>query len=144
MRIACAQLFVTNSDGNSPPSAISLTHNVENGLRTLSGGQYSIQVEGFLAVDQMAAPALVVDTAHSVRDVYAVIGTSADQEVKAQLYVNGAAYGVPLIIPIGAPVSNSIDGATLPPLASDAKITLAVTQVGQALPGADLTVLIRL
>jgi hypothetical protein len=144
VRIACAQLFVTNSVGNSPASAISLTHNVENGLRTLSGGQYSIQVEGFLAVDQMAAPALVVDTAHSVRDVYAVIGTSADQEVKAQLYVNGTAYGVPLIIPIGAPVSNSIDGATLPPLASEAKITLAVTQVGQALPGADLTVLIRL
>lgn len=144
VRIACAQLFVTNSKGNSPPSAISLTHNVENGLRTLSGGQYSIQVEGFLAVDQMAAPALVVDTAHSVRDVYAVTGTSADQEVKAQLYVNGATYGVPLIIPIGALVSNSIDGATLPPLAAGAKITLAVTQVGQALPGADLTVLIRL
>ena len=144
VRIACAQLFVTNSKGNSPPSAISLTHNVENGLRTLSGGQYSIQVEGFLAVDQMAAPAMIVDTAHSVRDVYAVIGTSADQPVIVQLYVNGASYGVPLSIPIGAPISNSIDGATLPPLASGAKITLAVTQVGQALPGADLTVLIRL
>ena len=80
VRIACAQLFVTNSKGNSPASAISLTHNVDNGLRTLSGGQYSIQVEGFLAVDQMAAPALVVDTAHSVRDVFAVhrnVGGSA-------------------------------------------------------------------
>jgi Putative phage tail protein len=144
VRIACAQLFVTNSKGNSPPSAIPLNHNVDYGLRTLSGGQYSIQVEGFLAVDQMAAPALVVDTGHSVRDVYAVIGTSADQDVKAQLYVNGTIYGVPLIIPTGAPVSNSIDGATLPPLAAEAKITLAITQVGQTLPGADLTVLIRL
>jgi hypothetical protein len=144
VRIACAQLFVTNSKGNSPAAAIPLTHNVDYGLRTLSGGQYSIQVEGFLAVDQMAAPALVVDTAHSVRDVYAVIGTSADQDVKAQLYVNGASYGVPLIIPTGQPVSNSIDGAVLPPLAAGAKITLAITQVGQSLPGADLTVLIRL
>ncbi len=144
VRIACAQLFVTNSKGNSPASAISLTHNVDNGLRTLSGGQYSIQVEGFLAVDQMAAPALVVDTAHSVRDIYAVIGTSADQPVIVQLYVNGASYGQPLTIPIGAPVSNSLDGATLSPLPSGAKITLAVTQVGQTLPGADLTVLIRL
>jgi hypothetical protein len=144
VRIACAQLFVTNSKGNSPAAAIPLTHNVDYGLRTLSGGQYSIQVEGFLAVDQMAAPALVVDTAHSVRDVYAIIGTTADQDVKAQLYVNGQAYGAPLIIPTGQPISNSIDGATLPPLAAGAKITLAVTQVGQILPGADLTVLIRL
>ncbi len=144
VRIACAQLFVTNSQGNSPAAGISLTHNVDNGLRTLSGGQYSIQVEGFLAVDQMAAPPVVVDAAHSVRDVYAVLGTSADQIVIAQLYVDGTAYGVPLSIPIGAPISNTIDGNTLPPLAAGAKITLAVTQVGQSLPGADLTVLIRL
>ncbi len=72
VRIACAQLFVTNSQGNSPPTGISLTHNIYNGLRTLSGGQYSIQVEGFLAVDQMAAPALVTEAAHSIRDIYAV------------------------------------------------------------------------
>ena len=31
------------------------------GLRTLSGGQYSIQVDGYLAVDQSAAPALIVE-----------------------------------------------------------------------------------
>jgi hypothetical protein len=144
VRIACAQLFVTNSRGNSPATGVSLTHNVDNGLRTLSGGQYSIQIEGFLAVDQMAAPAVVVDAAHSVRDVYAVIGTTADQIVIAQLYVDGTAYGIPLSVPIGEPISNSIDGNTLPPLATGAKITLAVTQVGQSLPGADLTVLIRL
>ena len=87
VRIAGAQLFVTNSVGNSAATVINLTHNVENGLRTLSGGQYSIQVEGFLAVDQMASPALVVDSAHSVRDVYAVLGTAADQPVILQLGV---------------------------------------------------------
>jgi hypothetical protein len=145
VRIACAQLFVTNSQGNSPAAAISLAHNVNYGVRTLSGGQYSIQVEGFLAVDQMAAPALVVDTAHSVRDIYAVLGTSADQQVIVQLSVNGVSYGAPLTIPIGSLISsNTIDGATVPPLPIGAKITLAVTQVGQTLPGADLTVLIRL
>jgi hypothetical protein len=145
VRIACAQLFVTNSQGNSSATGISFTHNVENGLRTLSGGQYSIQVEGYLAVDQMAAPPLLVDAAHSVRDIYAVLGTPADQIVIAQLYVNGAVYGAPLTIPIGQYISsNSIDGATLAPLPGGARITLAVTQVGQTLPGADLTVIIRL
>ncbi len=144
VRIACAQLFVTNSVGNSPATGISLTHNIYNGLRTLSGGQYSIEVEGFLAVDNMAAPAVVTEAAHSIRDIFAVLGTSADQPVIAQLSVNGTAYGAALTIPVGQYISNTLDGSTFPPLASASKITLAVTQVGQSLPGADLTVLIRL
>jgi hypothetical protein len=145
VRVACAQFYVTNAKGNSPATVVSLMHNVDNGLRTLSGGQYSIQVDGFLAVDGMAAPALVTDAAHSLRDAYAVLGTAADQAVILQLSVNGAAYGAPLTIPTGALVSsNSLDGATLPALAAGAKITLAVTQVGLTLPGADLTVLLRL
>ncbi len=142
-RIACAQLFVTNLKGNSPISTIALTNNVDFSLRTLSGGQYSIQVQGFLAIDQLAAPALVTDAAHSVRDVFAVLGTGADQPVILQVKVNGASY-CQLTIPVGQLVSNSIDGITLPPLVSGAQITLAVTQVGQSLPGADLTLLIRL
>ncbi len=122
-RIACAQLFVTNLKGNSPTTEIALTNNVDIGLRTLSGGQYSIQVEGFLAVDAIAAPALVVDAAHSVRDVFAVMGTGADQPVMMQVNVNGASY-CQLTVPVAQLISNSIDGVTLPPLASGAQITL--------------------
>ena len=77
-RVASAELFVTNQKGNSPTTGISLTQFDDGGLRTLSGGQYTIQVEGYLAVDAMAAPAMVVDASHSVRDVYAVLGASAD------------------------------------------------------------------
>jgi len=143
VRVASAQMFVTNEKGNGPITSACLTHNVDNGLRTLSGGQYSIQVDGFLAVDQSAAAALVTDAAHSVRDVFAVLGTSADQPVQLQVNVNGASY-CQLTIPIGLLVSNSIDGSTLPPLASGTQITLSVLAVGQTLPGADLTVLIRL
>ncbi len=143
VRVASAQMFVTNDVGSSPVTSACLTHNVDNGLRTLSGGQYSIQVDGFLAVDQSAAAALVTDAAHSVRDVFAVLGTSADQPVQLQINVNGASY-CQLTIPIGQPISNSVDGATLAPLASGALITLSVLAVGQTLPGADLTVLIRL
>ncbi len=92
VRVASAELFVTNQKGNSPTKDICLTHTTDSGLRTLSGGQYSIQVDGYLAVDQSAAPALVMEASHSVRDVYAVLGTAADAAVGLQLNVNGASY----------------------------------------------------
>ena len=90
VRVASAELFVTNQQGNSPAQDICLTHTTDSGLRTLSSGQYSIQVDGYLAVDQSAAPALVMDASHSVRDVSAVLGTAADAAVGLQLNVNGA------------------------------------------------------
>ena len=92
VRVASAELFVTNQRGNSPVNA-ALFHS-HDGQRAAdaSGGQYTIQVGGFLAVDQSAAPALIMDAAHSVRDVFAVLGTAADAQVQLQLNVNGAPY----------------------------------------------------
>jgi hypothetical protein len=142
-RVATAQLFVTNQKGNSPTASACLTHTVDQGLRTLSGGQYSIQVEGFLAVDQSAAPALVVDAAHSVGDAYAVLGTAADATVQLQLNRNGVAY-CQMVFQANETISNDISGRSLPPLAAGDQITLAVQSVGQTYPGADLTVIIRL
>jgi hypothetical protein len=72
-KVASAELFVTNSRGNSPTNAINLTQSVDYGLRTLSGGQYSFQVQGFLAVDSNPAPNVVVEAAHAVQDVYAIV-----------------------------------------------------------------------
>jgi hypothetical protein len=142
-RVAAAELFVTNQRGNSESKGIYLTHNDDLGLRTLSGGQYSIQVGGFLAVDASAAPPLIVEAPHSVRDVYGVLGGPADAEVEVQLNVNGTPYCM-LRFGAGLFVSDSIDGNTLPPLPSGSQVTLSVLSVGQAIPGADLTVLIRL
>jgi hypothetical protein len=142
-RVASGQLFVTNSRGNSPTADALLTHSADSGLRTLSGGQYSIQVDGFLAVDQTAAPALVVEAARSVRDAFAILGTGADAPVQLQLNVNGAAY-CQMTFSAGSTLSSTVDGKTLAPLASGSRLTLSVLSVGQALPGADLTVLIRL
>jgi hypothetical protein len=90
VKVAAAELFVTNRQGNSPVRSIYLTSTVDVGMRTLSGGQYSIQVNGYLAVDLLAAPAIVVEAAHSVRDVFAVLGTVADAAVGLVLNVNGA------------------------------------------------------
>jgi hypothetical protein len=134
---------VTNQRGNSPTATTLLTHSANSGLRTLSGGQYSIQVDGFLAIDQSVAPALVVDAARSVRDVFAILGAGADAPVQLQLNVNGAAY-CQLTFATGALLSSTVDGQTLPPLASGAQVTLSVLSVGQVYPGADLTVLVRL
>jgi hypothetical protein len=143
VRVGCAELFVTNDVGNSTTAAINLTHNDDNGLRTLSGGQYSIQVDGYLAVEQCVAPPIVMEASHAVRDVYAVMGTAADAVVQVKVNVNGALYCVLTFQP-GATLSSSVNGNTLPPLTMGAQVTAAVTSVGQTNPGANLTVLIRL
>jgi hypothetical protein len=143
VRIAAGTLFLTNRKGNGVPGSICLTHSVANGLRTLAGGQYSIQVSGFLAVDHSAAPALVIEANHAVRDVYAVLGSAADGTVQLQLNLNGNPY-CSLSFAASAIVSTSVDGAALPPLPSGGQITLSVLSVGQTYPGADLTVIIRL
>jgi hypothetical protein len=143
VRVASAELFVTNQKGNSPTQAIYLTHTTDSGLRTLASGQYSIQVDGYLAVDQSAAPALVMEASHSVRDVYAVLGAAADAAVHLQLNLNGASY-CQLTIAAWATVSNTVNGNTLGPLPAGAQVTLSVLSVGQTVPGSDLTVIIRL
>ena len=142
-RIGSAELFVTNRKGNSPTTTIHLTHNDDLGLRTLSGGQYSIQVAGFLAVDASAAPAVVVEAGHAVKDVYAVLGTAADAEVKINVQVDNAAYCILTFLP-GATLSDAKDGNALPALAARSKLTIGVAAVGVSYPGADLTVIIRL
>jgi hypothetical protein len=142
-RVASAELFVTNTHGNSPASSIFLTHTVDKGLRTLSGGQYSVQAEGFLAVDQSIAPPIVIESPHAVRDVFAVLGREADAEVQVQVNVNGMAYCTVTFAP-GASVSNTVNGSDLAPLPAGAQVTVSVLSVGQTYPGSDLTVLIRL
>jgi len=143
VRVAGGQLYVTNERGNSPTANTVLTRSTDYGLRTLAGGQYSIQVAGFLAVDQSAGPAVVVDTSRSVRDVFALLGTGADQSVQVQLNVNGTVYCQLMFAP-GATLSSTINGSTLAPLNAGDQLTLSILSVGQTLPGADLTVLIRL
>ena len=144
VRVASAELFATNQKGNSPTTGISMTQFDGGGLRTLSGGQYTIQVEGYLAVDAMAAPALSVEASHSVRDVYALLGSSADAVVSLNLNVNGALYCALQFAAGQTTTESAIDGSTLPPLEMGSQLTLAVTAVGQTYPGADLTVVIRL
>jgi len=147
VRIAAAELFVTNGRGNSPTARFSFTATADGGIRTLSGGQFSIQVDGTLAIQADAAPPLSVEDAHAVRDVYAVLRAPAmGAPVELRVKHNGATY-CDLTIPPGATVSNVVDGFGLPPLAAKAELSLdivSVPQDPQAFPGSDVTVTIRL
>ena len=91
----------------------------------------------------MRGAAVVVETAHSVQDVFAILGTAADSQVQVQVNVDTTDYCT-LTFPPGAISSNSILGSTLPPLQALQQITVAVLSVGQTDPGANLTVIIRL
>jgi len=143
-RVTSAELFVTNIKGNSPTTAVCVTQTDDNGLRTLSGGQFSFQVEGFLAIETGATPDIIVENTYSVHDVYAVIRQApVGGPIQLQVNQNGAPYCT-LTIADGQAVSNSVDGASLPLLTAGATLSLDIDMVGPTNPGADLTVVIRL
>jgi hypothetical protein len=146
-RVATAELFVTNNRGNSSVARASFTATTDLGIRTLSGGQLTIQVEGPLAIQTNAAPLLLVDSAHSVRDVYAVVKDApVGGPIILQITQNGNPY-CQLTIPASVAISNSVDGFALGPLAEKATIGLDITSVAHTVnstPGRDLTVTIRL
>lgn len=142
-KVASAELFVTNSKGASPTGAINLTQSVDYGLRTLSGGQYSFQVQGYLAVDSNPAPNVIVAAARAVQDIYAIVKQApVGGAIQIDLSQNGSPY-CSLTIPDGGTVSPSVDGYGMPLLAQ-AQLSIAITGVGQSSPGSDLTVILRL
>jgi hypothetical protein len=146
-RVAAAEFFVTNAVGGSPVAAGAFGATVDQGLRTLSGGQLSIQVEGFLAVQTDAAPPLVIDESHAARDIFAVVGEApSGGAIQMQLRVGSTVY-VSLTIADGATMSNVVPGFGLAPLAAGSLLRLDITGVPGAantLPGRDLTVVVRL
>ena len=143
-RIASSELFVTNARGNSATSAICLTQTTDFGLRTLSGGQYSFQLEGFLAVEAGATPDLGIEATHAARDIYAIVRAApVGAAIQLQLNQNGNPYCT-VTIADGATQSTSVGGFGLPVLAIGARMSLDIVSVGQTTPGADLTVVIRL
>jgi hypothetical protein len=153
VRIAAAELFVTNSKGNSPTRQSPYTHLLDDGIRTLSGGQYTIQVDGALAAQADVAPPLVVDATHAVRDIFAIVRQAPmGGDIRLRLKHDGADY-CELTIPAGSFVSNVFNGFGSPPLKADRQLTLDIVDVprselswagGDLFPGADLTLSIRM
>lgn len=146
-RVVAAELFVTNSFGASPVGAVQFANTVYKGLRTLSGGQFTLQVEGYLAIQDGAVPPLSIDRSVAVRDVFATV-LDAPQLVPVQLRltVNGMGW-CNLTIPAGQSSSNVVSGTTLTPLAANSLLGLDIVSVGATVdstPGRDLTVTVRL
>jgi len=147
VRIAAADLFVTNARGNSDAQRHAYTANTSAGLRTLSGGQIAFQIEGMLAIETDALPPVLMDATRSVRDVYAVVQQApTDSAITLQVTQNGQTY-CSLTIPVNTTISNVVDGFALGPLFAQAQIGLDILSVSSTtgtLPGSDLTVTIRL
>ena len=147
VRIGAAELFMTNAVGGGLVGKASFGATVEQGLRTLAGGQLSIQAQGYLAVQSGAVPPLVMEDAHVARDIFAVLTEApSGGAIGLRLRQNDTEYCT-LTIPDGATISNVVNGFGLPPLAANARLELDILSVPSAantLPGRDLTVTIRL
>ncbi len=147
VRVGAAEFFVTNDFGNSPVTGISFGATTDEGLRTLAGGQMSIQVEGYLAVQTDAAPPLVVDQGLAARDIFAVLNAAPSGGPVTLQLRQGSTVWCSLTIADGATLSNVVDGFGLPALAAEAQLLLDILSVPTGtgtLPGQDLTVTIRL
>jgi hypothetical protein len=144
VRLASAELFMTNALGEGATTINPYTGTIDSGLRTLAGGQYSFQITGYLAIQTNAAPAIVVDADRSVRDIYAIVNTApTGAAIILQINRNGAAY-VSVQIPAGATISNVAGGFGLPALRAGDQLSLNITGVGTTVPGSDLTLIMRL
>lgn len=148
VRVIAAEMFVTNAFGDS--QSTQQNYIGSNGLRTLSGGQFSMQVSGYLATQQNVAPPLLVEATHAVRDIRATLSQPASGfSIQVDVLQSNIVYQS-LTIDAGAYTSQVIDGTNLPPLLEANTLSLNVTLTalggfqGSPSPGRDLTVTIRL
>ena len=147
VRIGAAELYLTNAIGNGPVKHNSYGFTTDSGLRTLSGGQMSLQVEGYLAIQTSSTPPFIVENSHAARDIFATVREApSGGPIVLAVRQNSTNYCT-LTIPDGATTSNVVSGFGLPALAVNSQIYLDITSVPGAantLPGRDLTVTIRL
>ena len=147
VRIAAAEFYVVNAIGNGPTDLLSYTTLTDGGIRTLAGGQITLQVEGYLGVQTDAVPPYVMESSYAIRDVSAVLlQAPSGGDVTVQVRVDSTVFAT-LTITSGLTTSNIVDGFGLAPLAAGSKLHLDVTILpggASSLPGQGLTVTIRL
>jgi hypothetical protein len=143
-RIGAAELYVTNSMGSSDATAACLTGTADFGLRTLSGGQLTFQIDGFLAIENGAAPDMYVEATHAVRDIFATVRHAPlGSDLQLRLMMDAVEYCTLTFSP-GTTTSDVKNGLSLPPLRAGSTLRLDVLAVGIDAPGSDLNVIIRL
>lgn len=145
--VVATQLYLTNVRGDGQAGTQCFVTTSSAGLRTLSGGQLSMQVSGTLAVQQNATPPLFIEASHSVEDVRATVGVAPVGSPLGLALWQGSTVYCNLQVPAGATTSQVIDGVTLPPLIAGSMLRLDITAVPTGWsnsPGRDLTVTVRL
>ena len=100
----------------------------DQGLRTLAGGQISVQVEGYLAMQTDATPPLVIEDRACRRGIFSRWCGKRQAEARSYIAVaqNSTAYCT-LTIADGQTTSNVVDGFGLAPLAASALLDLDIT-----------------
>ncbi|MGA2711993.1 MAG: phage tail protein [Bryobacteraceae bacterium] len=144
VRLASVELYMTNSLGDGAITANSYTGTIDTGLRTMAGGQFSFQISGYLAVQTVAAPIVIVDADRSVRDIDGIVTTPATgAPITLQLNRNGAPF-VTVQFAAGATVSGVVEGFGLPALRAADQLSLDIDAVGTTIPGSNLNLILRL
>ena len=146
-RIGAAEFYALNAIGNGPTDLLSYTTLTDGGIRTMAGGQITLQVEGYLGVQTDAVPPYVMESTYAIRDVSAVLlQAPSGGNVTVQVRLDSTVFAT-LTITNGLTASNIVDGFGLAPLTAGSKIHLDVTSLpggATSLPGQGLTVTIRL
>jgi hypothetical protein len=145
-RVASAQMYVSNAIGNSAAREVSFTQTIDRGLRTLAGGQITLTIDGFLAVQTDAIPAFAAERDYSTGVVQAfLLSPPTGPEgpgVTLRLRLNNQEW-CQLMVPHGAVQSNAVNGRNLPVIRKESRLSLDVLTVGAATPGSGLTVVIQ-
>jgi hypothetical protein len=147
VRVAAASLYLTNSKGNSEVSKRSVTITLDDGLRTMQGGQVTLQVAGWLAIEDAATPPLFVDRSLAIRDIFAIVQEAPTVGPVTLRLRQDADEICQLVIGAGSTLSNVVEGFALAPLRNGAYLYLdivSLSQSAESTPGSDLTVTIRL
>lgn len=146
-RVVGAEFFVTNLHGDSPTARAAYTFFMDEGIRTLAGGQYTLQLTGTPAIENGVTPPLIVEKTRSVGDVFASLSEApVNGSVAIRLRLNGAPYCY-LEVPPGSRTSLPVSGALLPQLLEGSALTMDIVGVPQTAgshPGRHLTVTLRL
>lgn len=149
-RVSAAELFVSNSFGDSQAQQQCFTGLPNRGLRTLSGGQFALQATGSVLSQQNAAPPILIEADHAVRDVRGNLGQAAQgYTVVVQLLQSGRNY-CSFQINSNTRESAVLDGIDLPALTKLSMLSMNVFLQpvngfdGLPVPPKDLTVTIRL
>ena len=155
IRLGAAEFFVSNGFGSSQVAVKCFTGSESIGLRTLSGGQFSLQMSGFTVTQQNATPPLLIEASHAIRDVRATLGEpSIGYDTKIDIFQTdiseNRSFLCSLVVPAGQTSSNVADGGKIAFLREKSVVTSNVSLIvnGQLdvtpRPGKDLTATIRL